>query len=768
MKLGPRAISLSIFGVLSIVSIFFLLQLQFSFSFEQFFPKGDKDLDFFKAFVEEFESDDNFFLIAIRREEGVFEQNFLKKVHDFTLKSAQLPHVLESQSLTKLGYPIKTPFAITTIPVIHIDDPSRYESDKRRLFQDQRFIHNFISENGETLVIYLKTVGGITFEQADELLDELNELVATYNFEEYHYLGRPYFQVEVINLQKREIIFSAIVSFILVSLIMFLIFRRPWGILLALVSIALGMLIFLGYMGAFGRQLNAMSALYPIIMIMVGTSDVIHIMTKYIDELKKGNSQKESALTTLREIGLATLLTSVTTAIGFATLLTSRIGPIQDLGINAAVGVIIAYITVIGFTLVMLSGFRLDQLIKLGRGHAFWDRSMLWTYQLTLSHPRRIALGGVFVLGLCLLGISWVTTNYNIKSNLPRKAKITDDFEFFEKNLTGFRPIELAIFTQGDYKVNDYETIIEIDKLEKEMQKIDGVRGINSITAVYKSINQMFNGNRPEAYQVPSSERQFNRFKSMVKQMPMSQSNVLVNKAEDKARITSRIFDIGADSIKYRVDKIQEWAEINLDTSVIKIQQTGTALIIDKNAQYVREDLVEGLGLAIVIVSLLMAFLYRNIKMLLISLIPNILPLLMAGALLGFLNIELEAGISIVFAAIFGIAVDDTIHFLSKYKLAINKGMDMEAALKITFRESGKAIVLTTLILFFGFLIMLFSQNPASFVVGILIGVTLLGAMISDLLLIPLFIRYMLKTRQRPNYNQTRISNFSKISSNSS
>lgn len=745
MKIKPRAISLSIFGILSIVSLYFMFQLQFSFSFEQFFPKGDKDLEFFQSFIEEFEADDNFLLIALRKEGGVFEQDFLEKVHAFTLEAGQLPHVLESQSLTKMGYPIKTPFAVTTIPVIHIDEPDRYESDKKRLFQDERFVHNFISENGETLVVYLKTVNNITFDQARELLDALNQLVGQYAFEEYHYLGRPNFQVELVDMQKREIIFSAIVSFILVTLVMYLIFRKPWGIAISLVSIALGMLLFLGYMGAFGRQLNAMSALYPIIMIMVGTSDVIHIMTKYIDELRKGNTRKNAAIITVKEIGLATLLTSVTTAIGFASLLTSRIGPIQDLGVNAAVGVMIAYVTVIGFTVVMLSGFRVDQLVKLGRGQAFWDRSMLWSYRFTRSHPGRIVFGGLIVFALCMLGISMVTTNYEIKSNLPRNSKITDDFKFFEKNLTGFRPIEFAVFPQNEYKAHDYEVVKEIGKLEEKLREVEGIRAISSLTTVYKSIHQMFNGNRPEAYELPASERQFERYQRLVSQVPIALSNVLVNEDGTKARVTSRIFDIGADSVKYRVDKVQEWAKSNIDSNVIKIQQTGTALIIDKNAQYVREDLMEGLGLAVLVVSLLMAFLYRNVKMLLISLVPNLFPLLMAGALLGFLQIELEAGISIVFAVIFGIAVDDTIHFLSKYKLALNKGKNTEEALQITFRESGKAIVLTTVILFFGFLIMLFSQNPASFVVGLLISVTLFGAMISDLMLIPVMIRWLMK-----------------------
>ena len=138
-----------------------------------------------------------------------------------------------------------------------------------------------------------------------------------------------------------------------------------------------------------------MSALYPVLMIIVGTSDVIHIMSKYIDELRKGLSRKEAITITVKEIGLATLLTSLTTAIGFASLMTSRIGPIKDFGVNAAFGVIIAYITVIFFTTALLSIFKTNDLIKLGRNNRFWEKLMEQSYQFTLGSPRKIVIGSI-------------------------------------------------------------------------------------------------------------------------------------------------------------------------------------------------------------------------------------------------------------------------------------------------------------------------------------------------------------------------------------
>lgn len=738
-----RVVIIGVFVLLAIASAFFLTRLRFTFDFEQFFPRGDEDLEVFRAFIAEFETDDNFLLVAVRREEGAFDQAFLQQFHDFSLATRKVPHVVESQAITQISYPLKTPFGFTAIPTIHIDDPSRYPADRARILKDERFVNNLISADGKTLVVLLKTVNSIGLEQARELMNGLNELVNQYGFEEYHYLGRAYFQKELVAMQKREITVSALVSGLLVSLIMFWIFRRTKGIAIALVSIGLGMLLFMGLLGALGRPLNAMAALYPVLMIIVGTSDVIHIMSKYIDELRKGSSKKEAITVTIKEIGLATLLTSLTTAIGFGTLLTSRVDPIRDFGLNAALGVVVAYITVIFFTTSLLSYFKADQLMKIGKSLAFWEKTMLGSYRFTLANANRIRWGALIMLILCGVGISQINTNYGIIDNLPRGKKITEDFTFFEKELSGFRPMELAVYAQGDYEVRDFEVIREMDKIEDYLRQFNSLQAIGSITTLYKSLNQAFNNNREDAFDVPPNEVQFNRMRRLADQLPKFDPNVLVSKDGKKARITSRIKDVGADTIKAMGLKIDNWIAANIDEEVIQIDRTGTGLIIDKNAEYIRRSLLEGLGIAILIVSVLMALLFKDWRILIIALVPNIFPLLLAGALIGYLGIELEAGVSIVFAVIFGIAVDDSIHFLSKYKLALNKGLDREAAIQITFLETGKAIVLTSIILFFGFLVMLFSIHPPSVVVGLLISLTLLSALVSDLLLIPVLIRWM-------------------------
>lgn len=746
MFLDYRKYIIAAFILFIPVCLYQVYHIKFSFDFEQFFPEGDPDLEFFQDFIKDFETDDNFLLIAVENKPTVFDQEFLEKFHQFTLQVRDLPHVTRVQSLTTMDYPVKTPFGINSIPIIHIDQPSKYDADKSRILEDKRFVNNFIDENAHAIAITARTIDAIDLNQSKEMMEAYEALLKQYDFEEVHLLGRAYFQDELVEMQKNEIVVSTIISGFLIIFILMFIFRKPIGVWIALSSIGLGLLYFLGIIGLMGRELNVMAALYPVLMLIVGTSDVIHIMSKYVDELKKGAPKKEAMIVTIKEIGLATLFTSITTAIGFATLITSNVRPIREFGLNAALGVIIAYITVIFLTTCLLTLFSKDQIIKETKGTDFWKKLMQNWYGKTLRHGKLIVgISAVFV-ALCLYGMSLITMNYTVESNLPITAKITDDFLYFEENFSGFRPIEFAITVKNDSLTADsYEVLKEVSKIEDKLLENENFRSIIGLTSIYKSLERMNKGNRADAYSFPPNKKAFNNSKRLIEKMGGSDASVMVSKDKKKTRISTRIADIGAESIKSEGELIDNWINENVDTSLISVKQTGTGLLIDKNAVYIRDNLLSGLAIALILVSLLMALLFRNLKMLFVALVPNFIPVLFAAGLLGFLGIQLEAGISIVFAVVFGIAVDDTIHFLSKYKLARDKNNTVEDSIKITFEETGKAITFTTIILFFGFMVMFFSNHPPSVTVGMLISVTLVGALICDLFLLPVLMRWMLQ-----------------------
>ena len=277
--------------------------------------------------------------------------------------------------------------------------------------------------------------------------------------------------------------------------------------------------------------------------------------------------------------------------------------------------------------------------------------------------------------------------------------------------------------------------------LQEYITSKDEIQTAFSLSTLVKSINQMNNSNRVDAYVFPERE-EFTKVGRLMDRTKVSGLEMLISKDKRKTRISSKIKDIGSENINVLGDDIDKWIAANIDSSVVQFKQTGTGVILDKNSEFVRESLLSGLGIALVIVSVLMGLLFRRFKVLLLALIPNIIPLLFAAALLGFFNVALEAGISIVFAIIFGIAVDDTIHFLSKYKLAMDELQDQEAALLVSYKEAGKAIIFTSIILFFGFLVLLFSSHPPSVTIGSLIAVTLLSALVADLTILPVLIRF--------------------------
>ena len=728
------------------VCLYQVYYLKFSFDFEQFFPEGDPDLEFFQDFIKEFETDDNFLLIAIENSPSVFEQEFLEQFHDFTLRVRDLPHVTRVQSLTTMDYPVKTPFGINSVPVIHIDQPAKYDADKTRILSDKRFVNNYIDTKAQAIAITARTVDAIDLQKSKELMAAYNALKSEYDFEEVHLLGRAYFQDELVEMQKNEIVTSTIISGILIIFILMFIFRKPIGVWVALTSIGLGLLYFLGIIGLLGIELNIMAALYPVLMLIVGTSDVIHIMSKYVDELKKGIPKNEAMIITIKEIGLATLFTSITTAIGFATLITSNVRPIREFGLNAAMGVIIAYVTVIFFTTCVLTLFSKEQIIKESKVDAFWNGLMKNWYGKTLRHGKLIVGISVVFIGLCFYGTSLITMNYTVESNLPISAKITDDFLYFEDKFSGFRPIEFAISVKSDsLNADSYEVLKEVSKIEDKLLENDNFKSIVGLTTIYKSLEQMNHGNRSDAFSFPATKSEFTKSQRLVKRMGGGDVAMMVSKDKKKTRISTRIADIGAESIKSEGEIIDQWINENVDTSLINVKRTGTGLLMDKNSVYIRDNLLSGLAIALCLVSLLMALLFRNMRMLLVALVPNFIPVLFAAGLLGILGIQLEAGVSIVFAVVFGIAVDDTIHFLSKYKLARDKNNSIEESIKITFEETGKAITFTTIILFFGFMVMFFSNHPPSVTVGMLISVTLVGALICDLFLLPVLMRWILR-----------------------
>ena len=594
------------------------------------------------------------------------------------------------------------------------------------------------------MVIALETEDGLDYNQCEELLTTVRNSLDNAGFKNYHLLGRAFFYEALIDMQKRELIVTTIASSVLIFLILFLVYRRIIVIVLSLASIFLALLIFMGILSLLGIELTVLAAFYPILLLIVGTSDVIHIMDDYLGKLKKGLQKEEAMLLTLKHVGISTLLTSVTTAIGFASLLTSKSTSVSSFGINASIGVLTAFITVVFFTCALLLLIDKKHLLPKKESTNRWSNKLLATNTFTKNYPKSILLGSLFFGVFCVIGLTKINTNYQIKNSFPVNSQIANDFEFFQQNYAGFRPLEVAVTAQGNNKVTDFLVAQEIEKVAQKMKSLPEIKNVQSANDFYKGLHKANNLNKSDYFTLPENENTFVKYRNEVKKLARKPFSKFVDSTETKSRITSKALDVGLDSITRVYSNLKTFLTTQTDSSKVKFRLTGTGILLDKNAFYVRESLINGLLMGALLVALIMALLFKNAKLLLISLIPNIIPLLFAAALLGFLNIPLEATISVVFAIVFGISVDDTIHFLGRYKVSRNNGHSKEEALEITFLETGRALVITTMSLFFGFMVLLFSIHAPSMTIGLLVSVTLLAALVLDFLLLPVLIRKLL------------------------
>lgn len=729
------------FLLLTVGACFSIPNLKFSFDFSQFFPTGDADLVFYEEFIKDFSTDDNFLVIAIENKPNVFDAEFLRKFNQLTIDAKNLPFVKQANSLTNLSYPLKTGFGYTKLAVLHWNDQEQYATDWQKIKKDNLFLNAFIDTEASSLVLLLETDDNLDHKQSVELLSKTRELLQFHELEQYHLMGRSFFYEAIVSMQKRELIVTSIVALTLILIVLFIIYKRPIIVCIVLLSIFVALLLFLGVLALLGQELSVLAAFYPILMLIVGTSDVIHILDSFLEKLKKGITREVAMEQSLKEVGLVTLLTSTTTAIGFLSLLFSKLIGIREFGINAAIGVVIAYITVIFFTSALVLLFKKESLLPKNINTVFWDKNLLSINKLTLSKPKLIIISSLVFTIFCVFGITLINTNYTLKTSLPENSTIAEDFDFFQKKYAGFRSLEVAVTTKDSFKINDYKVALEIEKVTSFLEQTPAISNVQSINSIFKSFNKANNLNKSEFFVLPTSKDKFDIFKKDAQKYARKPLLKFMDSSQTKSRIISKVLDIGTDSLQATYKKLEALILAETDPSVVEFKLTGKGLLMDKNAAYIQFSILQGLLMGLILVGIIMALLFKNLRLVLLSMIPNVIPILFSGALLGYFKIPLDAPTSIIFAVVFGIAVDDTIHFLGKYKMGIANGFSKEEALETTFLKTGRALIITTLILFFGFMVLLFSIHNPSLIIGLLISATLIIALILDLLLLPVLIR---------------------------
>lgn len=754
--------------LISLLTLLFLFggsRLRFDYNFENFFPTGDKDLEFFLEFRELFENDNDYLLIGIRNEEGIFEEDFLQKVEAVTLQIDSLELSREVLSITNLTNPVAGPFGLLQPKVLQIDSPEDYEKDSLEIFRNEQLTGTLVAENIPAVSILVRHEQMISKQEADLLMQQVDQILAQYRFDELHIAGKAKAQAVYIQKMKEEMAMFVSASIVLVIVFLAVAFRSFRGVWVPLLVVLLTAIWIAGIMGLSGKMVDVMMVLLPTIMFVVGMSDVVHIFTRYIEELRNGRKKVEALRITFKEVGMATLLTSLTTATGFLTLLTASIPPVRDFGLYTAIGVMVAFFLAVTLLPAILILIKEPKIAEQESNRRWWNSRLRNLFRWVLQFQKLIILLSLLVTGLSAWGISRLEINTFLLEDIRENDPLRQDFFFFDEHFGGSKPFEMAILLK-DSTAGIYEPAVlrEIEKLENYLREEYGVRNIISPAVLAKNINKALNGGIQENYKLPDNHRGYQRIQRVIQSLEagslrlpltadsaaLAQSIVSAGGISAVGRISGKTPDFGSRLTSRKTRELERFIQEQTNTDLIKFRLTGTSLLIDKNAGYLVDNMLQGLAIAFVVIALIAGLLFRSFRMIIITLIPNIIPLLMVAGIMGLSGIYLKMSTSIIFTIAFGIAVDDTIHFISKFRIELGKGKSVLYALKNTFIYTGKAIIITSIILAGGFLTLILSSFGGTFYTGLLVSLTLLFAVLADLLLLPvLIILFYPRTKHR-------------------
>lgn len=737
-------------AVVSLAALASLRNVRVDYDFEKFFPSDDPELDRYLAFRERFGYDNDFLMIGLERAGGVFDTQLLTRVDSLAGALERLPHVLRVMSPTRMEEPIITPVGVFNMPCLRYADTALLAIDRRRIAADTRLQGTFFNADGTAMLVLLTAEPGLSKLRCDTLLADVKEALRRHGLADARLAGRIVGQDHYIRTMVRETVTFLALSISLLALFLWVGFRSRAGVIVPITVVGLSILWQVGLMTALGKPLGILTMLLPTILFVVGMSDVVHILECYLDEIRRGTEQRLALARTLYETGLPTFLTAVTSAIGFSTLGTASIPPLREFGLFTAIGVFVAYF--LSFLLLpailLLTDAR--RLLPTTSAPSPWDGRLPGMFRWTLRRRHAILAAFALITLAGTWGAGRIRVNNFLLEDLPDNDPMKSGFLWFERVFGGVRPFEMEITA-----VRPGSTVLQPDIL-RQIEDVQAyadtgyhVSAILSPVSLVRSLNKAFNGGDMAFHRLPGDSAECARMARRMKLLGPDLVRTLVDSTGTHARLSGRMVDEGGRVHTARNAELERFIRTHTDSTRVRFHQTGMAYLIDRNNATLSTQLVGGMGLAVALTALIMLWFFRDWRMVLVALIPNLVPLVFIAGVMGFTGIDLKVSTAIIFTISFGIAEDDTIHMLAALRQHLREGRQPLYALKRTYLATGKAVTVTSLMLLSGFVTLMTSDFASIRYMGILITLTLAFAFVAELLLLPALV-VALGRRSRP------------------
>jgi predicted RND superfamily exporter protein len=700
-------------------------------------------------FVNVFGEEGNLLIIAVN-DSSLFKKNnfnsWIKLSQSFKNKK-EVNNVIHVGNIPVISKDkIKKEFTVDSILNNSFISDYKVKEFKNTIFQDFPFYENILfNKKSETIqtAIYLdkKVVNNIErIEFINEIFIPLIEEFEKETNLDVKISGMPY--IRTMNAQNimDEIGKFVVIAIIVTIFIFFFFFRSYRATLITLSVVVTGVMWALGILGFLEFEITVLTALIPPLIIVIGVPNCIFLINKYQHEVKKHGNQARSLQRVISKIGNATLMTNITTACGFATFILTDSQILKEFGTVASINIMVIFILSILLIPIIYSFLPLPEKKHLNHLNNDWLNTFVGFLSNTVK-KKRIPVFIISILCLCIsiVGINKIEISGNLIEDMPKKSGFVKDIKFFEKEFKGILPLEIMIDSRRKNGMMRLGNIKRMNDFHEHILRIPELSSPISIVNLSKFIKQSFYNGNPKYFQLPSSQE--NTFISTYvknSDLKIGENNSYIDENGQIARITTMIGEIDTERMEGIEASLIKGIELYFPSERFDVTLTGKTLGYLKGTKFLIKNLLISLFLAILLISLMITYLFRSYKMVIISLVPNILPLLFTAGVMGFFNIPIKPSTILVFSIAFGISVDDTIHFLVKYRQElIANNWKIRKSIFASLRETGISMFYTSIVLFFGFSVFMTSSYGGTIALGGLVSTTLLFAMLANLVLLP-------------------------------
>jgi predicted RND superfamily exporter protein len=765
---------MGIIVLITIVMGYFASKVEMSYDLSRSVPANDPDMVFFNNFKKQFGEDGNVMAVGVK-DSALYQLKNFEKFRELNDQIKTIPGINDVLSLPSLRIILKdtvnTKFKLN--PLFPEKIASQHELDSLMVIaRGQKFYMGQLVnvDNGATMILAPMNKEYVNSARRIDVTNKLVEYGTQFTKDtgiELHYAGLPFVRSVMASQVKKELIFFTYMSAIVTGLIMLLFFRSVRAVLFSLIMIGIMVIWVMGTISLFHFKISLLSGMIPPVIITIGITNAIYLLNKYHLEFVKKKNKEEAIRGVVMKMGLATFLTNLTVAIGFLTLLYTDITILREFGIVAGINIIALFVlslVMIPSTLAWMPDPKPKHLkhlnFKLLGGFVKLIDLMVHRYRPA------IYIGTIVITGISIYGMSKLYSVSYIVDDIPEESQLKKDLKFVEANFSGIMPLEMEvdILTKRKRPLLDVKNIEIIDRFESSLDSITLTSRPISVISFVKASKQAFYNNNPDRYELPSKQEAGFILRYMKGQSDNSGLfKAFVDSSFHKMRISMQMADIGSKRMDSLVNKVIEpktrqlvadlKKNLKSDKDSVTVKITGSSKIFIKGNNFLIENLTESLVLACILITLSMALLFANARMILISLIPNLIALMITAGLMGFFNIPLKASTALIFSITFGISVDNSIRFLAKYRQELlSTGFFVSKAVSESILETGKSIVYTSIVLFAGFIIFVFSDFGGTVALGLLTSTTLVISMFTNLILLPALIMTFDKPKKKKDH----------------